>query len=92
MDGWMDRWVGGWMDGWLDGWMGGWMDGWMVFSNMIAYEIVWMRPKLTTPAVLAGILPDNVMCKGIHGHQFSHRPYYPHWFTLNGAGIKIMVF
>jgi len=64
----------------------------MVFSDMIADEIVWTRYKLTTLAVLAGMWPGNVMCKGIHGHEFSHRPYYRHWFTLNGTSIKIMVF
>jgi len=61
----------------------------MVFSDVMADEVVWMRHKLATPAVLAGILPDSVMCKGIRGHQFSHRLYYPHWFTLNDTVLRI---
>lgn len=39
----------------------------MVFSDVMADEIVWMTHKLNTPVVLAGRLPDNIMCKGIHG-------------------------
>jgi hypothetical protein len=64
----------------------------MVFIDVFADEMVWMRHKLTTPAVLAGRLPGSVMCKGMHGHQISHRLYYPHWFALNGTDIKIVVF
>jgi len=35
----------------------------MLFSNVIDDEVLWMRMKLTTLKVVAGKLPEGIMCK-----------------------------
>jgi hypothetical protein len=35
----------------------------MLFSNVIAGKVLWMRMKLKTLKVVAGKLPEGIMCK-----------------------------
>jgi len=44
----------------------------MLFSDVVAADISWMRRKLNALKMVANSSPDSVTCKGTSDIQFSH--------------------
>ena len=44
----------------------------MLFSDVVAADILWMRRKLNAPNMVNSRSPDSITCKGTSGLQFDH--------------------